>query len=905
MTPRRYFIFRFRALFQKRKLDADMDEEIRSHIELQAQQNIEGGMSPEEARYAAWRQFGGAESVKEICREQRGVTWLEHFFQDLRFGCRMMRKSPGFTAVAVLALALGIGANTAIFSLVSPLLLHTISGVREPARLLAFDFKPSNKPMPLPVFSYPDFLEFPQGLKVLEGMAAYRNSFATLGADEHARKIQLLMVSPNWFRLLGVPMLAGRSFAEGEGKLAGADPVAIISESLWRRRFNADPSIVGRDILLSGHPFTVIGVAARFRFEPLVTSEAWALLTMHGSIEAPAAQDASRNVDALADRRSSWVTWLGRLNEGATLEQAQPAVDLRARQLGEAYGAGMGTMMGYYPLTVLPKVEYNRRQVTQAANVTVFLFVLSGLVLLIACANLANLLLARAITRRQEIAVRLALGATRLRLIRQLLTEGILLAMAGGLAGILTSSWTVALFARSIGQIAARSSFPIELEASLDWDLFAFGFGLSLVAGVMFALAPSLRASRPDLMVALKGQAESRLGGLAKLSWRNALVVGQVALCFLLLVVAALFTRGLSAAQHVDLGFQPAGVLVMPIDLQQQNISKAQAPVLFDQIRERLNSLPTVSGVAFARHCQGDNTLSMFRCSTSGAEATNAFVFGNIVSPGYFQALQTPLVRGREFSSVDLSGPPVVILNESLATLLWPGLDPLGKQVNVSGQNPEDSAGWAEVIGVAKDGHYLSLFQNDKRSFLYRLPSRKGESMTLMLRINGDRRAILPLLRTELQAIDKRLPIYELKPLADLIAPWGLLPKIGALLAGGIGLLGLFLASIGLYGLLAYVVGQRTKEFGIRLALGAQRSEIVSLVLRQGLSLVLVGSLLGLVLALAGTRIIRNLLFGVSPLDMAAFGAVCLLLTAVALLACYLPARRATKVDPMIALRYE
>jgi predicted permease len=601
------------------------------------------------------------------------------------------------------------------------------------------------------------------------------------------------------------------------------------------------------------------------------------------------------------------LTWIARLRHGVSLEQAQAAVAVRARQLGDAYGSGV-TIMAHYPLTVVPQIEHNRRQLNRFAPVAAFLLVLAALVLLIACANLANLLFARATIRRQEIAVRLALGATRGRLIHQLLTEGIVLATLGGAAGLLLSNWTASLLNRFIGQIGSQAALPMRPEMNLDWNVFIYALLVSLVAGVAFALAPALRASRPNLVTALKGEAEAPIRGLRQLTFRTALVVGQVAVCFLLLVVAGLFVRGLRKAQTIDLGFRPEGVLAMPIDLELHNIPAAEAGVLYERITERLRGLPGVRQVSFAKFCQGDErSIRSFTCATPNARATNYFTFGNVVGLGYFQTLGTPILRGRDFVPADLSGPPVVIVNELMAEQLWPGQDAVGQQVRIDEHDASGSGPvWADVIGVAKDGHYLSLFQNDRRFFLYRPYSpRSGGTVTLFVRAQGDHHTLLPTLRSELRALDSRLPIYELKPLTDKIAVWRLGPQLGAILVGAIGLLGLFLASLGLYGLMAYVVGQRTKEFGLRLALGARGSDVIALVMRQGLSLVVLGAGIGLIAAAAGTRVIAHLLYGVSPLDLAAFVGVSSLLALVALAACYLPARRATRVDPMEALRYE
>lgn len=826
---------------------------------------------------------------------------------DLKFAFRQLLKSPGFTAVAVITLALGIGANTAIFSLVNSVFLRSISGVRNPEELVAFDFKQTGKSTPIPRFSYPDFVDMRQGAEVFQDMAAFDREVITLGADERAEKIQALLVTPNYFGFLGPRMIAGRSFSSEEGKAPDADAVAVMSEGLWRRRFDSDPRIVGQAIHLNGRAFTVVGVATSFRVHPpYVTAEIWVPLTMHAHLRSGAAGSTAQGapVDLLSDRSRSWLAWMGRLKPGVTAAQARAAVEVQGRRLGEAYGGGV---LARYPLSVVPQAEYNRRDLDRAVPVAVFFLALAALVLLIACANLANLFLARAAARHQEFAVRLALGAPRDRLIRQLLAEGCLLASIGGAAALILGAWTAQLLGHFIGEIASRSVVPMRPEVAFDWNVFGYASCISMVAGVLFALAPALRASRPDLTIALKGETEAPKARARGVSWRGMLVIGQVAACFLVLAIAGLFFRGLQKARTMDLGFDPNGVLVLPIDLDSLEIPQTESGGLYRRIAERLSALPAVRQVCFAGFVQGDaSSLSSFGCDTSSSQNTSYFAWGTAVSPGYFQTLDMPILRGRDFVSSDLNGPPVVIVNERMASQLWPGANAVGQQLKLAEHSVEATTYWAEVIGVAQDSHYLSLYQKDRRRFLYRPTDfNTAGSMNLLLRVNGDPAPLLPLLRTELRALDNRLPVYDLKPLNEKIAIWRLGPQLGAMLVGGIGLLGLLIASIGLYGLLAYIVGQRAREFGIRTALGATRRDVIGLVLRQGLTLTGLGFGLGLAAALGVTRLIRGLLFGVSPLDPTAFIGVSLLLLAVTASACCLPARRATRVDPMEALRHE
>jgi len=898
---------RFRALFQKEKLDTQMDDEMRSHIEMQTQENIEAGMKPEEARYAALRQFGRVEAIKEACRDQRGVCWLENLFQDIRYGARRLRRSPGFTAVAVLTLALGIGANTVIFSLVNALLLRTVSGVTEPQQLAAFEFKEGEMARRMPLFSYPDFVDLRQSVDVFSDMAASGAVDLTVNDETQTARIQGLLVTPNWFRMLGVPMRAGRGFTADEGQVPGADPVAVISEGLWRRMFNADLAVIGRTVRLNGTTFTILGVAAPFRVNPVfMSSEVWIPLTMHAAVRprSPAAGPRvgeNAVVERLLERNDSWLTWLARLKAGSTLAQAEAAVAVRARQIAEAYPKL--TLLAH-PLAVRSQQSAIRARVSAAAPVALFLSVLGGLVLLIACANLANLLLARATTRQQEMAIRQALGARRGRLARQLLTENLLLALLGGSFGLLFCFWATSLLTHLLGNLAAHAGIAFRLDAGIEPPVFGFALLMALGAGLMFGLAPALATTRPQLVSALKGSHEATARG--RFSWRGALVIAQVAVSFLLLIVSGLFARSLYRAHTVDLGFQPDGLLVLSVSPEALKIPAAEMSGLRARMADAVGRLPGVISVSYARNCQGEEDFNYYALTLPADLGTNYFSHGNIVDPGYFDTLRMPLVKGRAFSAADAAGPPVVVVNETMADRFWPGADPVGQSLKVGQNGPGAEPVWATVIGVAQDSHYLFLSERDRRAFLYRPePPQAADGATIFIRVTADPRTILPALRRELTAVDARIPVAELGPLNDRIALWRLGPKLGALFVGTAGGAGLLLAALGLYGVLAYLVGQRTREIGIRMALGATRGVVVSLVLWQGARLVLTGAALGLVVALAATRVIAGLLFGVTPLDPLAFLGVSIVLMGVAFLACWLPARRAARVNPMVALRSE
>jgi len=825
---------------------------------------------------------------------------------DLKFAFRQLVKNPGFTAVAVLTLALGIGANTAIFSLVNAIGLSTVQGVRTPDELIGFEFKPGEMSGRVPMFSHPDFLDMREGTDVFAELAA--SSVLALNVDDEveAEKTQGLLVAPNWFRMLGVPMLVGRGFAEDEGRVPGADPVAVISEALWRRKFNADAAVVGRTVRLNGHAFTVIGVAAPFRVHPVfMASEVWVPLGMHATLHAGLRFGQTRDgddppVDRMAERNMPWLTWIGRLKPNVTLAQAEAAVDVRARQIAAAHPKR--TVLEH-PLTVRPLTAVNRAQISGVAPVALFLSVLAALVLVIACANLANLLLARATARRQEMAIRQALGAGRGRLSRQMLTESLLLALLGGGLGLLFGGKATTLLTHFVGELAARAGIALRLEAGVEPTVLAFALFVTLLTGLLFGLAPALAAARTEPVSALRSSTAT--GSRSGFSWRGVLVIGQVAVCFLLLIVAGLFARGLHQAHALDLGFEPDNMLVLSVNPDAQRILDSEMPGLRARIIESFGRLPGVTSVNFARHCQGDEDITSYAVTTAVNATTNYSVHGNVISPGFFEAMQMPLVRGRAFTARDATGPPVVIVNETMAKRFWPGAEAVGQAVKVGESVPSVDPEWATVIGVVHDSYYIFLSVRDRRPFLYRPERTQAEGVTVFIRHTGDPRVLLPALRHELKSVDARLPVFELKPLNDRIAFWRLGPKLGAILAGSAGGAGLLLATLGLYGLLAYLVGLRTREIGIRVALGARRGEILALVLRQGAGLVCTGVALGLIAALGATRLIAGLLFGVSPLDPPAFLGVTALLGLVTLLACCLPARRAAAVDPMIVLRNE
>lgn len=868
--------------FNNRRAEQELEEEIRTHLELEIEENIEAGMSAEEARYAALRAFGSVALAKEDSRAMWGFRSLETLWQDLRYGLRMLLKRPGFTAVAVLTLALGIGANTAIFSVVSALLLRPLP-YAQPERLVWIDeLSPQHTGEPIPG---PHFLEWAEQHQTLERLAAYGEQNLTLTGAGEPERLECGRVSAEFFPTLGVRPFLGRNFLPDEDQ-PGRDRVMIISHSLWQRRFNSDPGMIGQPVSLDDQSYLVIGVLpADFRFfEPF---ELWT----------PLALDAQQE---RGNQMISMLSVIARLKSGVTREQAQAELETIARSYESTKGQNM-PFFGDNRVRLTPLHEQ------LVANVRLALLVLLGavgLILLIACANVANLLLARATTRQKEVAIRAALGASRWRVIRQMLTESLLLACCGGALGLVLALWVTDL----LGALSLASMFggiSHLAQVGIDFRVLIFTLLVSLVTGLLFGLAPAFQCSRTNLSESLKegwkGSSFHR-GAL-----RHRLLVTEVALTVVLLAGAGLLVRSFLNLRQIRPGFQPENLLTLRVSLPRPRYQeRLQRMQFYRRVLQRISSLPGVESVGAINHLPltDFSFAAMVRVEGrlgSASENQKMTPLGQ-VSSDYFRVMGIPLRTGRVFDERDTAeSPSAVVINEALARQLFPDKDPLGKRLIVPGA----PGGVAAVVGIVGNVRHKGLDQEvTAEAYIPYLQNPPG-AMTLVIRSAADPLNLTGAVREVVRAVDKDQPVHDVQTMEQRLSGSVASRRFNLLLFGAFALLALTLAAVGVYGVMAYSVTQRTHEIGIRMALGAQPGDVVRLVISQGIKLTLTGIVIGLVASFALTRLISSMLLGVSATDPATYVAVASLLTGVALLACYIPARRATKVDPVIALRYE
>jgi predicted permease len=891
MTAMREFVSRLLGLFRKPALDRDLDDELQAHFDMLLDENRARGMSEAEARRVARIRLGGAEQIREAHREQSGLPLLETLAKDLRYGFRQLRRSPGFTLVAVLTIALGIGMNAGIFSILDALALQPISvGGQKLASIYPIfqGHRHRNVHNSPSMFSYPEYKAYRDQNHTFSGLAGYVPFVITTAGGERPVEIVGSLATCNYFDVLNERPMLGRGFVEADCGAARASPVVIVSDDYWRNTLGADLQIVGKTLSLNHSLFTIIGVAPHgFDGTEITPSAFWAPVEMQ-----PALLPEDQFLD---DADLSWMALLGTLKPGISLEQARADLSVITGQMQTKYPGTMRVEVRSASLFNRPE----ERGYIFAGGAIVLTAV--GLVLLIACANIANLLLARAAGRRREIAVRLALGASRRRLIRQLLTESVLLASMGGALGTFISFVSFEALMRSVIAHLPPGAPPISLHLSPNARVLAYSLLLTVLTGMAFGLAPALQSSRADVNTSLKeegGEASLRSGRMGKL--RNSLVGAQVAVCMILLLAAGLLLHGLYRAQTIDPGFEMKGIDTVNFALTQQGYSEAQAAALHEQMKERLAALPGIDALVQARNTPlGDQHWeTSARLPQSG---TSLQVRYNRVSPNFFSILGIPIVRGRDFSDSEVqSGARVLIVTEEAAREFWPGQDPIGKSLEVFG----DTSPLLEVIGVAKDAQVDLLGQEHPR-FLY-VPTSLKESADDVFMVHstlGDA-ATQREIHDAIHQIDPQL-LFTVARLEDNPENFRAFSRIVAAASGTLGALAMLLASIGVYGLVSFAVSRRIREIGIRMALGADGRDVMKLILGQALRPVAIGAAIGMVCCAGVSRIFSALLFGVSPIDPIAFLLVPIFLILVAAVACYVPARRAMRVDPMVALRYE
>jgi len=812
-------------------------------------------------------------------------------WQDLRFGLRRLLKNPGFAAVAILSLALGIGANTAIFSLVNTVLLRPLPEVANPEQLVSVF--PINKDDSVQAFSYPNYVDFRDRNEVFSGLFVTRFAPMSLSREGSNERVWGNLVSGNYFDVLGVKAARGRTFSPEEDRTPLSHPVVVLSHGCWERRFGRDPALVGKSITLNGHSFTVVGIAPEefSGTEVAYKPEVWVPVMMLEWIE-PGSN--------WLDRRSTQNLFAtGRLKPGVNVAQAKATLNVLAQQLGKEYpDTNEGQTITLTPPGLIHPIL--RGPVISFTGVLMFTV---GLVLLIACTNLANLLLARATERRKEIAIRLALGASRFRLVRQLLTESVLLSVTGGVLGLLLAFWVIDLVAAFRPPI----NFPLAIDINVDGRVLGFSLLISFATGVLFGLVPALQATKPELVPALKDTASQ--SGYRRSLVRSGLVIAQIALSLVLLIAAGLVVRALRHLQTMNPGFDPENRLTMSVDVGLQGYDKTRGQQFYQQLTERVGGLPGVQSTSLASFIPlslNYNSVNVHvegQAPVRGANVPSAM--NASVGLNYFSTMGIPLVEGRDFGEGDREGATrVVIVNESFARKFFPASNPvenaIGKRVSYRSDGP-----LFQIIGVARDGKYFSIGEAPRPFIYFSLLQDYEPSAILLVRTSSDSKRMLASIRGEVQKLDDKLPVYDVKTMTEHMSLSLFPARIAAALLSSFGLLALALAGVGIYGVMSYSVAQRTREIGIRVALGATPRDVLRLVVWQGVTLALIGLSIGLVGSLVMTRLMSSVLYGVSETDSITFLGISLMLMVVVLLACYIPARRATKVDPMIALRYE
>jgi predicted permease len=889
---------RLRSLFRWAQADQELDDELRDHLERKTQQYAAQGMTQEEAHRRARFDLGGIEQTKEKCRDARRVSWIQDFLQDFRVGLRMLRKSAGFTVVAIVTLAFGIGATTAIFSIVHAVLLSPLP-FPEPDRLVKITFSEPGLGLREVPFSVPELEDLRDRAGIFTDVSTVASDSVNLTGADHPERLEFLVTHPNYFSMLGATPQLGRLFGPQDFAL-GFAPVVVISDGLWRRAYGADRNVIGRNVRLDGDPYTIVGVLPPEFRHPGPTAS--------GNLEVFNTAGFSAHPAPPPTRSTRFMPGcLGRLKPGITVEQAQARLSATATEIRRDYPTD-------YPAQDQWTIEIQPLQEALVGNVRPMLLVLLGAVILIVfivSLNIANLLLARASGRQQEMAVRCALGATRGRMIRQMLAESLLLSVLGGAGGILTAVGAIGFILRLV-----PSNIPRLNEVRIDWVVLAFALAISVLTGIAFGLAPALHSAKAALASAIREGARGSGSSARTGHLRDALIVSELAIAVILMVSAGLLLRTLRGLLQENPGFNPTQVVAADLSLPEPNDPKADPYLSLAQQtsfnRELLRRMRAVPGIELAAMTSAlpaaDLTLhpaeSIDTLAIEGSPVESSLDLRAErirISPDYFQLMQTPLLRGRSFTDADEDGKqPVAIIDETTAHKYWPNRDPLGHTLRF-GQDAAQPR--MTVVGIVSDIKNDGLDTSGIPHIFVPIYQSLDRDVSIVLRTALPAQILEPQIRQAIQSIDPGLPVFNVSSMNDVLDRSLASRRFSAELVGGFAAVALLLASIGIYGLLAYMVGQRSREIGIRMALGAGRWDVLKLILGKGVVLAAVGIVAGVIVSAATASMIASLLYGIRPHDLLVFLAVPLLLFAVAVLASYLPARRATKVDPIVALR--
>ena len=881
-----------RVLTKRDAADREVGDEVQHYLDQATAAHVARGLSPSDALRAARLEVGSVTSVREEVRSHGWENSVGSIVADLRYAGRMLRKSPVFTLVVVLVISLGTGAVTTVFSAMNALILRPLPGVTDGPRLVQLDRKHADGRGGISA-SYPYYTYLRERTRTLAGVGAWSKVSLTIQAGDQGAPAYGYLVSGNYFSLLGVRPALGRFFAPEEDSTPLTHPVIVLSHEFWRTWLSADSTVVGRTVAVNGHPFTIIGVASpEFRgvVGPIV-SDAWVPLMMRTQLRPDVARD-------MSDASFIWLQLFGRLKDGVDGDAAQAELSAltaaRARDATEPVWLDEFRTIRLWPLTGLPEDAS-----TAALGFMSLLLGAAALVLMIASVNVASMLSARAIARRREMAVRAALGAGRGRLVRQLLTEILLLFVLGALGGVVLT----VLATNALERLPIPSDVRVVLELSPDVRVLGFALLVSLVTGLAFGLPPALKASRNDITARLRDGASG--SGVRRSVMGNALIVGQLALALVLLVAAGLFLRALDHGTRVDPGFDSGQVATVSLNSEAWGYSEAKGRAFFRRLRDDVAALPGVTAVSYTMHLpltmhnNGDEIRIDGVEPPGGDPAAGIPVWVANVGVDYFAVLRIPLVVGRAFTRADDEGAArVAIVNETFARRYWPDGSAIGRTFRTHEQQ-------VTIVGIARDAKYNNLTEPAASFVYYPIEQFWSPKQTLLVRTAGDPAVIVPGIQSAIRSVDPGLPRATMITLRDANSIVLLPQRVAAIVTGALGAVGLLLASVGLYGIIAYSVSRRTREIGIRLALGARSSGVVGLIVREGMRLAGIGVILGLLLAAGGTRLISRFLFSVSPLDAMTFAGMSALFVVVALVASYLPARRAAAADPMVILRAE